>query len=161
MKTKTCANPNCSGSNPQPLNNFGQCRRSKDGLSWLCKVCLRQQYRKWAKTEKGRKSIRKAKAKYRKTEKNRIAQNHYLQTEKGKETHRKASERYRAKYKAKCRARKAVNYAVEKGQILPVKTQMCVECGKPAQEYHHHKGYDQEHWFDVIPLCAMCHRALD
>lgn len=56
-------------------------------------------------------------------------------------------------------ARIAVMHAVSRGKLPRVKTLACARCGQPAKEYHHHKGYAQEHWLDVEPLCKKCHEA--
>lgn len=53
----------------------------------------------------------------------------------------------------------AVNRAVWSTEELPnLSTQVCDECGAPAEDYHHYLGYDSEHWLDVKPLCRKCHR---
>lgn len=54
-------------------------------------------------------------------------------------------------------ARAAVYRAVRAGKMPPVNSLTCQECGNPATGYHHHNGYDKEHWLDVIPLCTACH----
>lgn len=55
------------------------------------------------------------------------------------------------------RARAAVRYRVKCGDMPPVRSLECVQCGKPAKHYHHHHGYDKSHQLDVIPLCLSCH----
>ncbi len=30
-------------------------------------------------------------------------------------------------------------------------------CGKQAKHYHHPHGYDEEHIYDIVPVCAECH----
>ena len=55
------------------------------------------------------------------------------------------------------RARWAVNHKIENGKLPRINTQYCAECGKQAIHYHHHNGYDPEHYLDVVPLCADCH----
>lgn len=58
-------------------------------------------------------------------------------------------------------ARLAVRLAVLSGELPPVKTLQCVNCEEPAVDYHHHRGYAQEHWLDVIPVCRLCHKKLE
>jgi hypothetical protein len=58
----------------------------------------------------------------------------------------------------KFKARWAVNNAVRDGKLPSVKTLFC-GCGCRAAHYHHHLGYEIEHWLDVIPLCRSCHNA--
>lgn len=55
----------------------------------------------------------------------------------------------------------AVKNAVKAGKLQRVKNLKCSECGKPAVNYHHHRGYTKEHQLDVIPVCATCHKRLD
>lgn len=53
----------------------------------------------------------------------------------------------------------AVSAAVWQHKTLPqVSTRPCAKCGQPAADYHHHLGYEPEHWLDVLPLCRRCHR---
>lgn len=55
-------------------------------------------------------------------------------------------------------ARAAIKQAVTQDQIPGIQTLKCQGCGGQAREYHHHQGYEQEFWLDVIPLCIPCHR---
>jgi len=57
----------------------------------------------------------------------------------------------------KRKAAYTLNNAVRLGKFPPAKTFSCEECGADAQHYHHHNGYEPEHWFDVVPLCTKCH----
>ena len=47
--------------------------------------------------------------------------------------------------------------AVVRGLIPKASTLTCVDCGGPADRYHHHLGYSVEHQFSVVPLCHDCH----
>lgn len=59
----------------------------------------------------------------------------------------------------KLAAHTAVNTAVwQYGSLPQVSTQACADCGAPATGYHHHLGYEPDHWLDVTPLCTVCHR---
>lgn len=55
------------------------------------------------------------------------------------------------------RAHYAVNKAVERGELPHPSTVQCLRCGKPAEDYHHHHGYQPESWLDVEPYCTSCH----
>ena len=44
------------------------------------------------------------------------------------------------------------------GSLPQASSCQCVECGRAAHDYHHHLGYEPEHWLDVIPLCRVCHQ---
>lgn len=56
------------------------------------------------------------------------------------------------------RARRTVTKAVHDGELRPASAFDCAHCGRGARDYHHHKGYEPEHWLDVIPLCKPCHQ---
>jgi len=51
----------------------------------------------------------------------------------------------------------AVEKALRAGDLT--KGKECVHCGndKRRLEAHHHKGYEQQFWLDVIWLCPPCH----
>lgn len=88
-------------------------------------------------------------------------QRKYRQTEKGQSAQRATHIKTRTNHPEKYNARKAVNHAVEYNKIPNVKTLICSVCNKSqASHYHHHKGYAQEFWLDVVPVCAICHEAI-
>jgi predicted HNH restriction endonuclease len=74
--------------------------------------------------------------------------------------------RQRVKYPDRARARLAVTHAIAAGRIV---VGPCSACelepkkvnGRQRIEAHHHKGYDEEHWLDVVWLCRPCHREVD
>ena len=111
-------------------------------------------------------SLKKAQRKYQKTEKGKVSQSRYHQTEKGKAAHR----RYRQSEKGKAaqkhfytnhpnylKAKSAVNNAIRDGKLPRPDTLLCHYCPKPAQQYHHWRGYEPEHWLDIVPVCKQCH----
>lgn len=58
----------------------------------------------------------------------------------------------------KVKARYTVNNAIKRGLLPPADTMVCDGCDEAlAAEYHHTNGYEQEHWFDIEPLCTECH----
>jgi len=61
----------------------------------------------------------------------------------------------------KVRARALVNQRVRFGRTLRASDCACSECGKQAAHYHHHNGYSFEFRYDVVPVCAECHKRLD
>jgi hypothetical protein len=65
-------------------------------------------------------------------------------------------DKYRERYREKNRAREAV-----RDKFPSASTKMCLHCGKQAKDWHHHRGYDRAHRFDVIPLCKKCHAIAD
>jgi len=57
-------------------------------------------------------------------------------------------------------ARRAVKKAVQRGDVI--RALECSTCNKPCDTTaHHYKGYDEEHWLDVIWLCRSCHYQAD
>lgn len=86
-------------------------------------------------------------------------QKNYRKTKQGRKSIRKGRQRYYQKNKNKFRARSAVSYAVLRGRLPHISTQIC-RCGKEAKNYHHHRGYEREFWIDVIPICQQCHNIL-
>ena len=53
------------------------------------------------------------------------------------------------------RAREKVKYAVRCGELPPISTRFCVECGAPADAYDHCAGYERP--LEVEPVCHECH----
>jgi len=68
---------------------------------------------------------------------------------------------YKQKYPERYQARQEVLKATRKGLLPKIKTLNCMDCGKPAQSYDHHKGYAPENALDVQPLCRVCHGRRD
>lgn len=133
--TKRC--PKCK--EVKPLSDFYKDRSKKTGKGCYCKIC-----------NNNRSNQYQTKA-YRK---------HYQQTEKGKVACCSASRHYRINNPKKARARNAISRAVVAGRLPKIKTLQCYLCFKPAQHYHHYLGYEPEHWLDVLPVCAKCHKEI-
>lgn len=56
------------------------------------------------------------------------------------------------------KARSATNRAVRSGDLPPASTMVCAICQEAlAAHWHHHNGYDPEHWLDVQAVCTVCH----
>ena len=73
---------------------------------------------------------------------------------------------YNARYKryALChperiKAKNAITHAVHRNKMNRPETLHCMKCFEQATEYHH-PSYAPEHRFDVIPVCAECHRQI-
>lgn len=162
-------------------SEFYKHKLHKDGLSSNCKICINSKIAEYHKTDKGKEVGKKARAKYKKSEKGKVSNHKYITTDKVRERYRQLGTRYRMseqgrikikeykhsdagkqKYKEyrnnnpiQTKARAAVSQAVCAGKLPRVFTRKC-KCGKVAQEYHHW-SYAKEHWLDVIPLCTQCH----
>lgn len=61
-------------------------------------------------------------------------------------------------------ANQAVHLEVRAGIRPHANAIPCSECGHirtdedhRRHEWHHHLGYDREHWFSVVVLCTTCH----
>lgn len=62
---------------------------------------------------------------------------------------------YRLKNPLKHGARDAVKSALQKGILVKGD---CSKCGSKSEvQGHHHKGYEEENWLNVIWLCRTCH----
>lgn len=114
---------------------------------------------------------------YRQSERGKVAQKRYTQSEKCKATKKRYRQSRRGKILRKI-ARKScdkkyviahpkqikaiykVYCAITSGKMPRPDTLQCISCPAQAQHYHHSKGYEPEHWFDVIPVCRNCHREI-
>jgi len=140
------------------LSEFNKNRTRPDGHQHVCKNCQKKYY----KSDKY-KAIRK---KYKQSKKGKAATRRYKQSEKCKEYQRRyrqddrgkaRDKRYRLRYLQNDKAREAVKYAIQTGKLPRPDTLQCHYCGAQAQDYHHHKGYEPQHWLDVVPICKKCH----
>lgn len=102
-----------------------------DGTKHACKTCVRRQVSEYSKTDRGR------------------------------ELQHAKEARMRKKYPLKARARSYVKGLVFLKKIPRASDLACVQCGNPAREYHHHKGYEKEFKADVVPVCRQCHISLE
>lgn len=121
---------------------FGISKDRADGLHPLCKECKRADNVKWK--QDNTEATKKYSELYRTVNADKLS--------------RKQSQ-YREKYPDRYKAMNAVNNAILLGKLVRATDSYCAnpECGNKAKEYHHN-SYDPEHWLDVIPLCASCHR---
>lgn len=114
----------------KPLSEFYKNLFNKDGYQYFCKIC-------------GQKYLKK-----------------YRQTEKYKMSHLKANIQFQHTHQDNVKANRAIHEAIRDGKLPSPDSLKCVFCGKFAYEYHHHLGYEPEHWLDVVPICWSCHRTL-
>jgi len=178
-ETAICSNPACSfGGIPQPLSRFRVSGKKRRGR---CKSCETEYQRQYRKTDKGKavytdynhSDIAKArclaydrsdagkqqKNKYRasRAEEYSAYYRAYNRSESGKRT--VARYAASAKGQAVMRGQLAVRYAIKRGEISPIETQRCADCGEQATSYHHYLGYSDEQLLDVVPVCHKCHKA--
>jgi len=138
------------------LSEFHKSRATKDGHQYNCKVCQYQRLKKWLETKVGRESYRKSGKKYNHTKRGQFIRKIWQQSEKSKQYQKKHYIENPAKYKAY----RVVNNAIRIGKLPRPDSLQCHYCHEQAREYHHHKGYAPEHWLDVVPVCAKCHKDL-
>ena len=75
-----------------------------------------------------------------------------------RERRREQARTARAKYPQREMAHTAVRRAVQRGDLPPAWVMVCDICQEAqALEYHHHKGYEESHWLDVVATCLECH----
>ena len=152
------------------VSEFYKEPRNKSGLTSQCKVCHYKKCRQYLKTGRGHEINAEAKRKYKKSQKGKEAEKRYRSTEKRKKVKLrynrspkgriaalKSAKFMNKKYPEQVKARNAVNYAVRKGDIPAPNTLKC-SCGKQSRDYHHHLGYEPEHFLDVVPICSLCHK---
>lgn len=130
---KLCTNPNCTRSGQLlPLTEFHKDKQKVDGRISQCKQCCRARVTEYRKTEHGRK----------------------------KKAAWCAEDKRKNGVTNKMLARYLVNKAISRGDLPRPISLPCSECGQSAKEYHHHLGYEPEHYMDVIPVCVLCHAKL-
>lgn len=135
------------------LSEFHKNRSKNDGFQDYCKSCDKIRLREYLKTAKGKAANLKAVKNYQETVKGKVAHRRYKQSRKG----RAAQKLFREHHQNYIKAIRSINSAVIAGKLSRPDTLQCHYCPNQAQEYHHHKGYEKEHWLDVLPACRKCH----
>ena len=135
------------------VDRFGVDKHRGDGLNAKCFDCSRVKNRKKSGRPKGAGRAYEMTPEIRQ----KMSTSH-----RGSLNHRWKGgvKRYNAD-QTKIMARRAVNHAVEAGKLIRPEKLPCFDCGKPAREYHHYRGYEKENWFDVSAVCSTCHHRLD
>jgi hypothetical protein len=146
----------------KPLADFYRDKIKSDGHTSRCKICTVNRIKAFRKTPVGKLYSRNISSKYRQNnrEKFKTSQLRYRHSEKGRAYLRKERFFLKIFHPNRYAARKTVARAVEHGRLQPAKTKKCSCCNQKAEEYHHHKGYEESNWLDVIPVCKKCHRYL-
>lgn len=162
---KTC--PRCG--ERKTIDNFGFSSKAWDHLLGYCRDCQKEKRLDPEFVEKERQRQR--------GERYRIAVNRRKERAdaKAKDTERKqkfiksgrATEGWRkdrAKHPEHYAARKAVKDAVKRGELRPIAECDCSCAGDgkctSRMQYHHYRGYERNHWLDVIPVCSYHHGVL-
>lgn len=98
-------------------------------------------------------------ARYRLTEKYRLAQERYHASQKWKDVSGRNSRREKELNPERVKARAAVAIALAKGTMI--RPSHCAACGhKRKLHAHHWAGYEREFWLAIIWVCPSCHKAL-
>ncbi len=140
----------------KPLDHFNRCTRSKDGRRAECQDCQRRDYHRYY-ANGGREKARQLA--FASRERRLKRWHEYAATSAGKAAIKRAAERRRYD-PATAPAHMAVYRAIKSGRL--VKSQICQVCNRVRPvEAHHHNGYDEEHYLDVIFACRECHDMLD
>ncbi len=139
--TKLC--PGC-GEN-KDLSKYHKDKSKKHGVASLCKICRVPDCKKYYIENKERIKIN-----YRK----------WRKTDNGKRSSLKGNKKYNAKFPKRYAAERFIFLCVSKGTLLPASAKVCEHCGKQAQHYHHWNGYEPINYLEIIPLCMPCHRAV-
>jgi len=122
------------------ISEFHKDAKSKDGYHGYCKKCMS-----------------KHNAKYKQTEQGKVANKHYDQSKKGKIAHLKALRHYWNSHSEYRRATSAVSHAIRDGKLPRLEILKCHYCHEQAEQYHHHLGYEPEHFLNVVSVCRSCH----
>lgn len=132
----------------KPVEAYSPNKVRKCGRASRCKTCQAADSRDYYTRNADRVIARSSK--WRAERPDKVAE----YREKHAEATRQYMKQNRAERPMVWAARKAVNNAIRAGtfQRLP-----CEVCGAVRSEAHHHKGYEQEHWFDVRWLCRRHH----
>jgi uncharacterized Zn finger protein (UPF0148 family) len=138
MTTKVCRKCGIE----QPIDNFQPNARYKDGHTTWCKTCHKQYGKQWSREH---------------TENTKRARDKYHANHPGAWT--EIMDRYIERNPEKFKAKHKVMQQVQKGAMPSASKCTCVACNGQAAHYHHW-SYAPEHWLDVIPVCARCHKKI-
>lgn len=158
----------------KPAGEFYKNRSNPNGLSTMCKPCLREHQKNYNNLPHVKQRIEKYRQSdhYKNRMKNyrprgRVNQRRYEASEKGKitkkqlrtrsESYRQKIREFRKQHPERHQANQAVKRAVAKGVLINAKLCKCSKCDSPAREYHHYMGYSKQHRLTVVPLCKKCH----
>ena len=139
----------------KPLDQFSQQERGLYGRRSRCKLCVckyNHQYikKRWSEDEEFRERTKKKATEWAKKN-----------PEKRAAIAKKRNKKAISENPEKVKARALVNQRVRFKRIPRASELKCCNCGAPAKQYHHHKGYDWDNRYNVVPVCIPCHNILD
>ncbi|KKM39575.1 hypothetical protein LCGC14_1564110 [marine sediment metagenome] len=134
MLTKKCTK--CESKWPADLDHYYKDQSKKDNLSSSCKRCHKIYDKNCPITNTMRKIRRKAKRKYKRTDKGKEAEKRYVSTQKGRDANKKASRKHSLK--------KRYRLSLSEFELMRKKQRgKCMICGmRPALNLcvdHNHK----------------------
>jgi hypothetical protein len=136
-------------------SDFHKNKRSADGLQGWCSACMKSYGKRYH--HENREKISTRKRVYTIKNKSRIAKRMklYNQTQRGKEVIHECTKRYVQNHPEKRKATRAINHAIERGEI---NSEPCLLCGSMRMLQAHHPDYSKP--LDVVWLCKVCHNDL-
>lgn len=154
IQTKTCSK--CKQN--KPVSEFHKDNSRPSGLRYWCKNCWNTASKAYYHNHFDR--ISRYAHEYGQTEAGKETRHRYIQSTRGKTVQLRGARKYQRRNPEKLKAQQAVHSAVRAGKLPRVRTLKCLYCGNQAEQRHHYLGYAPEHWFDVIPLCRVCHKMI-
>jgi hypothetical protein len=150
MQRKSCTT--CG--KEKPVEQFGQQKRGLFGRRSKCRECVSEYNRKYSKLR----WVTDPSFKERKTQ---LASEWAAKNpDRRAAIARKRNVKELASSPEKVSARALVNQRVRFSRMPKASSLNCYRCGVAAAHYHHHNGYAFEDRYNVLPVCAACHKAL-
>jgi len=137
--------------NEQPIDEFYRHPGGAGGRKNTCRTCFLAA----AKARSQVPEVRRARSVYLSdTGKGSEYSRRYANTDKGRA--RLENSRAKQRESGKRRAYRAVDHAIAMGRLA--RTGVCSCCGVTAKTHmHHHAGYNEANWLNVIEVCHNCH----
>ena len=145
----------CDCSEFKPINEFVKHQHKALGYNYICLECQRKRNKKYYQ-ENAQEQRDRARKYYWDNRDIRLAKQRAWYA-KNKERERIRIREYRDEHPEVYAAHIAITTAVGANKMEPASSLRCSRCDSMASDYHHHKGYDEQHRLDVVPLCKNCH----
>jgi hypothetical protein len=155
--TKTCTKCGCK----KPMGGFHRNRTRRDGFTEVCKECAKQASRQWYQNNKERALETGKKWARNNREKSNTIKRAWMNRNPDRiKVYNKRWKARSPKNLLREKINEALRTAIRHGTLPPIKKRYCIVCGVRADDYHHHLGYDEKHWLDVVPVCRPCHQKI-
>ena len=144
----------------KPIEAFGKCKTSIDGLYGQCKKCKYERSKLWVHSKKGREIIKKARQKYWKTEKGKAARAKHNRSDaykKSLEKHLKLPQTNYYRYKAGA-ARRGIEFLLTFEEFMAYWQEPCCYCGEKIDtigldRVDNNIGYNAH---NITACCTSC-----